>query len=351
MNDPREHISRDIETGRILPAYLLCGEEDFLIEEAEKELVEALLSAEQRGFNLDVVHGGECDVRAMVALASSFPMMADRRVVILKDAEKACATDQDRALLTAYLDRPLESTCLILLAQKPDLRRRPYTSIRKNGRILEFRPLPESRIPPWIIRRAREQGREIDQDAARRLAALTGGSLRELQSELDKLYVFIGERKAITEADLAAATGSTRGAAPWALQEALGRGDHPAAAAILENLLGSQEKTYGVIPILTKYFTALWKLRSLPERISDRKAVMDEIGVFRPEQLRGYYDAFARFGAARIEEAFSILAEADERLKTGHGDPPAVLHEMLAGLLGPSPSSRGGHCEGGPPPR
>ncbi len=112
-----------IRSKRFAPVYLFYGEEDFLIDECIHAVIENTIDAEARAFNLDVMDGSKADAKDVVAHASSFPMMGSRRVVVVKEFEKLAATDTEKEILAAYIERPLDSTCLI--AVWLDLRANP----------------------------------------------------------------------------------------------------------------------------------------------------------------------------------------------------------------------------------
>ena len=141
----------------VAPLYLLYGEEDFLIDEGVKAIVDAVLGDGERSFNLDTVSAADRDMREILAIASSFPMMAERRVVIIRDAERVTGKDAD--LLAGYCENPPHTTCLILVTSKPDFRRKPFTTIRRKGIIVESKPLYENQLPAWITTRAQTRFR------------------------------------------------------------------------------------------------------------------------------------------------------------------------------------------------
>jgi DNA polymerase III subunit delta len=97
------------------PVYLFIGEEDFFSEECVSRIIRDLLTADTKAFNLDVVYGSKADASQVMAHAASFPMMSDRRVVVIKEFDKLLSGDLEKELVSAYIARPLESTCLVLL--------------------------------------------------------------------------------------------------------------------------------------------------------------------------------------------------------------------------------------------
>jgi DNA polymerase III subunit delta len=123
------------------PIYLFIGAEDFFSEECVDRVIQDLLTADTKAFNLDIVYGSKADASQVLAHAASFPMMSDRRVVVIKEFDKLLSGDPAKDLVSAYVAHPLESTCLVLLAEKPDFRTKPFTDLKKAGAVYSFNPL------------------------------------------------------------------------------------------------------------------------------------------------------------------------------------------------------------------
>ncbi|MBI4536122.1 MAG: DNA polymerase III subunit delta, partial [Ignavibacteriae bacterium] len=291
--------------------YLFHGAEDYLADQATDAVINSALTKEERGFNLDIMYGAEADARDIVSHASSFPMMSERRVVVVREFDRL----GNKELLSHYIDSPSPTTCLILLSTKPDFRKKPYLTARRNGVEIEFKPLYDNQIPSWIGRRIKEQGRTIDPEACRLLAAYVGTSLREIQNEIDKLYIYVGEKTAITAEDISAVVGSSREFNVFELQKAIGAKDIRRSTEILERMLDSGESATMIIVMLTRYFNILWKLYDLRRRGATTQQMASEGGV-NPYFLKEYLDVLTRFTLDEIEHSFELLAAADERLKT-----------------------------------
>ena len=125
-----DEFVQSIPTGAPKEVYLLYGEEDFLVEQALEAVLAATLSPADRQFNLDVVRAGDMDIREVLAMCASFPMMADRRVVVLRDVDSLNARELE--LLSAYLESPSPTTCLVLIAGSVDMRKKPFHTLRKD---------------------------------------------------------------------------------------------------------------------------------------------------------------------------------------------------------------------------
>ncbi|HUI64467.1 MAG TPA: DNA polymerase III subunit delta [Bacteroidota bacterium] len=311
--------------------YLLSGEEELLLEEALGGLVESALSGADRGLNLDVLRGEEADGRDIVARATSFPMVSERRVVVLRSPEKLSAHDLE--LVSNYCQEPSPSTCLILVSTKPDFRKQPFSTLRKTGNAYEFRRLYENQIPGWITERVRIGGRRIDPEGAKLLAAYVGTSLRELVSEIEKLFTYVGQRTEITEGDVSALVGSSKEYSPFELQKVIGRRETGSAVTMVEKMLDAGEAIPLIIASLTNYFLTLWKLHDLRRRGVSAKE-QSALARINPYFMREYQDALNTQPVAACEEALLLLAEADEKTKSGGADPRQALLEMVIRLCG-----------------
>jgi DNA polymerase III subunit delta len=310
--------------------YLMFGEEDLLIEEGIEAVVQAALPSGGREFNLDIMRAGEADIRDVVARAASFPMMADHRVVVLRETEKV--TGKDAEILLAYVEAPNPSTCFVAVAGKPDFRRKPFTTFKKSGIAVECRPLREHQLPAWIAARARQQGRELLPEAANLLCGYVGTSLRETQSELDKLFTYAGERKTLNADDVAAVVGIAKEYSIFELQRAVGERDLRKTVTILQRMLDAGENMQFILVMMTGYFLALWKLREL-RRPGVAEADQAAGAKIPPFALHDYVAALRKYSDAEVERAFRLLASADERSKTTSAEPGRIMHTMFAELM------------------
>jgi len=323
---------QSIKANRFSPIYLFYGEEDFLIDEGVQLIIGKTLDDGTRGFNLDVVYGSKVEATDVVAHASSFPMMSGKRVVVVKEFEKLATTDTAKEVIGAYINNPLESTILVLISFEPDFRRKPFTDLKKKAELVECKPFYDNQVPSWVAERVKLQGREANAEACRLIQAYVGNSLRSLQNELDKLYVFIGDRKNITAEDVGAVVGATKGYTVFELQNAIGRRDAKDAIKILERMLENGQSPQMIIVMLSRFFTQLWKLTDVRARKMSDQELSREIGL-PPFFLKQYFEFRANFSIEQIEQNFKSLLEADTTLKSTSRDPRLVLDLLIVSLL------------------
>lgn len=316
----------------LLPVYLLHGEEDFLLDMALAELLSAALVPDQRSLNLDVVDCADVDGREIASRALSLPMMGDRRVVVARNVERL--SQRDLELVTRYVENPSESTTLVLTGKKADLRRKPFSTLNAGGAAFEFAPLNENRLPGWITERVRQKSATISEEAANLLAAYIGSSLREIESEIEKVLTYLGDRSDITVDDIAAVVGFSREFNVFQLQDAIGRGDTKNALNILDHMLDDGQGLPFIIVMLTAYFSSLWKLHHLTHqggRSSQNSADYPKAWNWKRDE---YLAALRRYPSNRIERAFRLMAETEAASRQSTGaDVKDLLHTMLIQIM------------------
>lgn len=326
------HTFDDLTTAlarkQFTPVYLFYGEEDFLIEEATDAVIDAALAQDERGFNLDRLYGSEADTRDVVSHASSFPMMAERRVVVVREVEKLGQPD----VLASYIENPSPSTCLVLTSSKPDFRRKPFVTAKKHGFVVECKPLWDNQVPSWIVQRVKKSGHEIDLDAASMLLAYVGSSLREIVNELEKIYLYVGDKKIITVDDITSVVGVSREFSVFELQWAIGMKDTAKAAEILKHIIDQGEPhPILIVAVLTKFFQTLWKLHDVRRRGVQGAQQYVQAGIFG--SLGEKYGHVAnKYTMQEIEDAFIALADVDEKLKTSGGDPHMLMQTFVVNV-------------------
>jgi DNA polymerase-3 subunit delta len=314
------------------PVYLFIGEEDFLIEECVDRIIQELLTIDTKAFNLDIMHGSKTDAREVIAHAASFPMMSDWRVVVVKEFDKLLSGDTAKEIISAYIARPLDSTCLVLLAEKPDFRTKPFVDLKKSDIVFAFNPLYDNQVPAWISERCKKMGKDVDLEACRLLQAYIGNSLRAIQNELDKLFTYLDERTRVTPEDVADVVGVTRGFTVFDLQNAIGKKNLEQALRIMKRMIETGETSQLTIVMLTRYFNLLWKLQNLLAHDTSETEALAATRI-SPYYFKDYIAAMKRFSPTQIEHAFHVLLDADVQLKSTSPDPYHLMEMLVYSLI------------------
>jgi DNA polymerase-3 subunit delta len=322
-------ILDDIRKRKFAPVYFFYGEEDFLIEEIADTLIANAVDSSSRQFNLDVVYGSDVDGKDIVARASSFPMMGERRVVIVRDFERATELDP----LMPYVEHPSPSTNLFLAASKVDMRKKIYAHLKKHAVSGEAAPLREYEIPSWVQRRAVTMGRKIAPEAAEMLHGYVGTSLRELNNELEKLFIATGSKQVIETGDVQSVVGMSRAFSIFELTHAVGEKNLEKALSICARMMEVGEAPVGMVAMLARHFGILWRVHQLSAERKTPGDMAKELGV-HPFFFKDYLEDVKRYPRIAVEDNLLALARADEQLKTFSGDPHVVMDMLLFEIIG-----------------
>jgi DNA polymerase-3 subunit delta len=186
-----ENVLRDVKAQNIAPIYYLMGEEDYYIDKLSDAIVDAVLIEDERDFNLDIVYGAETDVDKIIELAHAYPMMAERRVVLVREAQSIRSLDG----LDVYLSHLTPTTVLIFCHKhgKLDMRKATAKIIQQVGVIFESKRLYDNQLPPFITQYFRQHDVDVEPQAVQMLAGHVGADLSRLTTEMDKLLLALSE--------------------------------------------------------------------------------------------------------------------------------------------------------------
>jgi len=321
-----DKVLQDWRRGHFDPVYLFYGEEDFLTEQLCTNILKAAIAPGTEDFNLDVLYGNEVDGGKIMAIASSYPMMAARRVVLVKSFTLLSA--QSIEMLAKYIKNPLPTTCLILTAEKVDLRKSKLAAIEKGSTTVEARPLYDRDIPKWIVAHLAERQMTISEPAIRLLHASVGNSLRSLSTEIDKISLNLGPRKKIEEDDVAAVIGMSKQFTVFDLCDAIGNKNISHGLKILGRMLQIGETPVGILAMLSRHFTILAKLKGFKAQRMGSADMAKRLNL-NPFFLDHYLQQATKYNQAQLRDAFFLLLEADQHLKTSYQKPKLIIEELM----------------------
>lgn len=188
-------------------AFFLHGEDEFRKQEAARGLVDRYLDPATRDFNFDRYRGGELEIETLASTLATPPMMAQWRVVVLRETEALAQSSRAREVVLDAVKSPPPGLAFILLATIPERSSaRFYKDLKKLADSTEFPEISEGEVPGWLMHRAEERfGLAMQEEAARALGAAIGSDLGILAQELDKLAEMVDDADGITLADVEAA--------------------------------------------------------------------------------------------------------------------------------------------------
>ncbi|MEW6776285.1 MAG: DNA polymerase III subunit delta, partial [Bdellovibrionota bacterium] len=244
-----------IEQGKPQPVYWIYGEENFFSDRLVAALKKTVVTSAP-DFNFDRFEGKDVPIAKVIGAACSHPVMAPRRLVLVKGAEAYKAEDLEP--LAAYCEKPLKTTCLVFVSSdKADLRRKFFKSLDAQGGLVECRPLWESEVGSWISRLAKEKGCKVEPAAHALFLDYVGTDLLAIGQTIEKASLLAGEGKAITEPIAEQVVALSRQAVIWDVFDAAAEGRVGESLVELQKLLAGGEKPAALLPGLWWVFRRL----------------------------------------------------------------------------------------------
>jgi DNA polymerase III subunit delta len=320
--------------GELLPLYLVTGEERLFRDQVVAELRAAALGGGAAAFNEDKFTAGDVAIETLLMAARTVPMMANRRFVLLRGAERWDVADGASPfdLLAEYAANPVPSTCLVVVASKMDGRRKLAVLARKHGFLVACEPLDSRALPEWISEQCAARGNAIAPDVAELLAALTGPDLSSVSDAVERLSLYVGQGAAIDEGAVGACVARVRTSDTWALVEAIGARDLGRALSCLADAYDARDKGLPLLGALA------WSVRQLAryQAAVASGASLDEAarraGVFQPYRVRELAARARLLRPSEVERWILILAEADVSLKSSRRPADSILEDMITRL-------------------
>ncbi len=331
-------LIEEIRQGSFRPVYLLMGDEPYYPERVCDAILEHCIPEEEKDFNETVCYGADVSASQVVTAARRFPMMAERQLVVVKEAQMMEGIEE----LAYYCAEPLDSTVLVVLLHKAavDKRKSFYKSVQKNGVVVDSPALRDYQIPDWIRAHCASLGLQIDPDAAVLLGESVGTDLSTLVAEIDKLTKALPEgTRRISAGDIERNVGISRQFNIFELTRELSY-RRPAKALKIAAYLRDSARfamPMAVAALYTHYLRVLKYgiLLSRTGRPSPEELARALPGV-NPYFYKEYDAAVRNCPVRKAMEAISLLCEYDYLGKGGDGaqvSDGALLVELTAKLL------------------
>jgi DNA polymerase III subunit delta len=321
--------------GQLLPVYLVAGEERLLRDEVVRELRAASLAGGVAAFNEDKFTAGEANVDDIVAAARTVPMMAPRRFVVVRGAERwdtaeGAASPLDR--LTEYAAAPIDSTCLVIVGSKIDGRRKLTQAAKKQGYLVLCDPLDARALAAWIAERFVSKGHAVDRDVAELLATLVGPDLSSVDDAIERLSLYAGEGAPIGEDAIGACVARVRTADTWALVDAVGARDLGRALRTLADAYDPRERGLPLLGAMAWSIRQLARYQAAVESGASGDEAARRAGVFQAYRARELAAKARAVRPREVERWLLVLGETDLALKSSRRNADAILEEMLTRL-------------------
>ena len=332
-------LAAEARSGSFKPVYLLMGDEPFYPDMVCDAIIESCVDEGFKDFNEYIFYGSETDADTVVSAARQFPMMTDRTLVVVKEAQLMKDIEQ----LQYYCQQPLDSTVFVVLLHKGsvDKRKAFYKSVQKcGGVILESPAIRDYEITGWIIKYFEGRGLHIRPDAAALMAESAGTDLGTITVETDKLLKNLPEGvDTVTAEDIEKNVGISRQYSIFELNKELAARNATKALRIAGHI-GSSAR-FAMPPAVSVIYSQFYKvlrygalLQKNPRPSSEEKAAA--LAGVNPYFYRDYDLAVRNYPLPRCMRVISLLSEYDYRGKGGDGgdiDQGTLLVELVTKIL------------------
>ena len=313
----REELWRNLKGGKVEPLYLLFGPEDYLRDAAARAVTEAALKgAALREFNESSFSLASADVQHAIAAAEQMPMMGGRRVVRVTDFARLREADEEA--LARYVTRPVETSVVLFIADDLDKRRKLSKRLLEVCASVEFAALNDSELASWARDRLKHLGADADERTLRQIIALTGASVRQLATELEKLSTAALPGGHVTMEMVEALVGRSRELSNFELTDRLIARDRRRALETLSKLLDDGAEPVMLIGLLASSYHRLALAKDLMSRGAAEQEVFRVVNM--PFHQRKEFLATARRAdSEELARRIRRIAEADLAIKTSLG--------------------------------
>ncbi len=311
----------------VRPIYAVSGDDSYLRDETIGAIVRLALGGQADDLAVTRFPGDQASLADVLDEVRTLPFLVKRRIVIVDAADPFVTAH--RKELEAYAEKPSTVGLLVLSVKSWPGNTRLAKLVEKVGQAVDCKTPDERELPPWLIALAKKDSdAKLEDDAARLLVELVGPEVGLLVSEVEKLAVYVGERKVIRREDVARMVGAGRVETIWRTIEAATTGQAGEALVDLDRLLGSGEPPVKLLAGLTYSLQKLHHAGQLRRARVDLKDACQRAGIF-PRDVEKTARQHAHLGPSRVDQLPGLLLQADLDLKGDSPLPPRIILERL----------------------
>ena len=322
-------LLKEIRNKKFEKIYFLHGEEPYFIDVLTKAIQDNALEESERDFNQSILYGKDAEVLSLISELKSYPMMAERRLVIIKEAQYFKAIEQ----LESYLENPANSTIFVICYKYKtfDARKKTLKNALKNGVVFKSEKVKEYQLAEWIQQYMKTTGYELTSKACMLLIESLGNDLGRIVKELEKLAVLIEKGTIINENHIEENIGISKDYNVFELTNAVANKDNLKALKIVDYFDHNPKAAdlVFVISNLFKFFSQIMRIHFLPNK--SREAVARALGV-HPFVAGELTNAKNKYDPRKIAANIALIHEYDLKSK-GVGNTSATQGELMREMV------------------
>lgn len=313
-----ESVLSDLKSKKYAPVYFLQGEETYYIDKITNYIENNVLTESEKGFNQTIVYGRDAAMNVVLTNAKRFPMMSERQVVIVKEAQSIPDINKEagQKLLVDYLQNPVPSTILVFCYKNKTLDKRKVLgkTIEKHAVTVTTKKLYDNQVPAWVEQYMKSTGFTATPKAIQMLADSIGNDLERLANEIDKMLINFKEKVQIDEAIVQRYVGISKDYNVFELQKALISKDVVKANKIV-NYFEANSKKNPIIPIIAILFSFYSKLLVAVHTKDKSERNLASALKVSPYFVKDYLFALRNYSPVQVINNIHYIKEADLKSK------------------------------------
>jgi DNA polymerase-3 subunit delta len=327
---PLTEAVRGLKKGELLPMYLFFGEDSYSIENCVKLVEEKAASFITNDFDKEIFYGEDKTILDIIDFASSFPFGSEKKLIIVKEFEKT----KDKKNLLSYAKSPADFSILVLInnGSISNLDSEPFKTLINNGFVFEAKELKGGNLIEWLISFAKENGKVLTPENAQMLVDISGEDRTILNSQLEKIFTFMGENKEVSLELIRSLSTALKEYNIFDLQSALGKKDKAQSLKIAYSLIDQGAEPSFIIHMLTRYFTALARIRELQGKKLPDQVAAKIVGTI-PYYYKDYINARNLYSDKELYRAVQSLLKADVSIKTTSAENKSIIALLIAEIF------------------
>lgn len=309
--------------------YGVYGEEDFLVSQGLEAFTASVAFAENPSLNTEQFHAEDAGPSQILESARTLPFLGRRRLIIVRGTNLFKA--QQLSGFIDYMNDAPPSTCLVFSGGKLDSRTKFAKTLQKQGKVHIYKKMYPNQLPPWLNQRAAGRGKKLAPRAAQHLAEMAGLGLGALDSELEKLSLYVGRRDEITMDDVAKVVGSGRLNTIFDLTDAIARCDLHRSLTAFEQLHALGEAPVRVVAMIQRLIRQVLEVRAILDHGGDQRQVQQQLRT-PPHATAALMTRAGRESSTGLSARLARLLRADMDLKSSPGTDRVIVERLIMDL-------------------
>ncbi|TQS74598.1 DNA polymerase III subunit delta [Ornithinibacillus gellani] len=330
-------LLKRIKQGKIPSVCLLYGTESYFIQRAKTTLAESVLTKDEEAVVYDLE---ETPIEDVIADVETYPFFSDRKLIIatnpvfLKAKPDKLAFEHELTAFERYLEQPVDYSVFVIIApyEKVDERKKLVKLLKKRGTVVECNPVKPGDINQWLNQLAKAKGITIDSHAYEIFESELSGNLQMLESEVEKLALYVGEDGIVTKEIAADLISRTANSSSMMLADAVIERNLHKAISISKELQIMKEEPIALIALLAFQFRTMLRVKLLKQKGYTQQQIQRQIGA-HPYVIKIAWNREGRFSMDRLKQVMDNLANTDAAMKQGKMEKNLAFELLLYNLI------------------